>query len=293
MSAATKGTSSGAGAACRAQELVHRFWLGTCSGGYVGHGETYLHEQDILWWSKGGVLHGESPARIAFLRRIVEEGPADGLEPVKTPTNLYGVGRADDYRLIYLAVQQPAEFILDLPAENEYQVAVIDTWGDDDHAARWPLAGTVEDHPAGQAVSGAADSQGRVNHMMSTTYRVLVSTDLGGDPDDIQSLIHLLHYSDILKVEGILSTAGPGSTPHAENIGQWVRRVDLDTLSRPRLHGLMREADVLAVIRQGARWPVRRAGWRNRRLALADRHAPTPPTLRDVTVRCGCWLGAR
>jgi hypothetical protein len=29
------------------------------------------------------------------------------------------------------------------------------------------------------------------------TYRVLVSTDLGGDPDGIQSLIHLLHYTTI------------------------------------------------------------------------------------------------
>ncbi len=34
------------------------------------------------------------------------------------------------------------------------------------------------------------------------TYRVLVSTDLGGDPDDIQSLIHLLqcypnYYTDL------------------------------------------------------------------------------------------------
>ena len=111
-----------------AQELVHRFWLGMCNGGYVGHGETYLHEQDILWWAKGGVLHGESRARIAFLRRIVEEGPADGLEPVKTLSNVYGVGRGDDYRLIYLAVQQPAEFVLDLPAEAEYTVEVIDTW---------------------------------------------------------------------------------------------------------------------------------------------------------------------
>jgi len=112
-----------------AQELVHRFWLGMCSGGYVGHGETYLHPQDILWWSKGGVLHGESGARIVFLRRIIEEGPADGLEPVKTPSHLYGVGRSDDYWLIYLAVQQPAEFVLDLPEESEYTVEVIDTWG--------------------------------------------------------------------------------------------------------------------------------------------------------------------
>ena len=25
-----------------AQEMVRRFWLGTCRGAYVGHGETYL-----------------------------------------------------------------------------------------------------------------------------------------------------------------------------------------------------------------------------------------------------------
>jgi hypothetical protein len=38
-----------------AEELVHRFWVGTIAGTYVGHGETYLHPQDdVLWWSKGG-----------------------------------------------------------------------------------------------------------------------------------------------------------------------------------------------------------------------------------------------
>src|ERR1039457_6522786 len=49
-----------------AQELVRRCWLGAVSGAYVGHGETYLDPDDILWWSKGGVLRGESPRRIAF-----------------------------------------------------------------------------------------------------------------------------------------------------------------------------------------------------------------------------------
>ena len=47
-----------------AREMTQRFWLGTLSGCYVGHGETYKHPQDILWWSKGGVLHGQSPQRI-------------------------------------------------------------------------------------------------------------------------------------------------------------------------------------------------------------------------------------
>ena len=45
------------------REMTQRFWLGTLSGCYVGHGETYKHPDDILWWSKGGVLHGQSPAR--------------------------------------------------------------------------------------------------------------------------------------------------------------------------------------------------------------------------------------
>ena len=46
----------------------------------------------------------------------------------------------------------------------------------------------------------------------SERHRVLVSTDLGGtDPDDIQSVIHLLVYSDVLDVVGIISSPyGPG-----------------------------------------------------------------------------------
>ena len=47
-------------------------------------------------------------------------------------------------------------------------------------------------------------------------YRVLVSTDIGGtDPDDFQSMVHLLVYADILDIEGIISSPfGPGQTKH-------------------------------------------------------------------------------
>ena len=58
-----------------AREMVQRFWLGTLSGCYVGHGETYKHPQDILWWSKGGVLHGQSPKRIAVAEGLHGAGP--------------------------------------------------------------------------------------------------------------------------------------------------------------------------------------------------------------------------
>jgi len=51
-----------------AREMTRRFWLGMANGAYVGHGETYLDSHDILWWSKGGLLHGQSASRIALSR---------------------------------------------------------------------------------------------------------------------------------------------------------------------------------------------------------------------------------
>jgi len=47
-------------------------------------------------------------------------------------------------------------------------------------------------------------------------YRVVVSTDIGGtDPDDFQSMVHLLVYADILDIEGLVSSPfGPGRKEH-------------------------------------------------------------------------------
>ncbi len=68
-----------------AKEMVNRFWKVTVTGGYCTHGEVILEndiatqkQQDdaVLWWAKGGKLKGESPARIKFLREIVEMLPA-------------------------------------------------------------------------------------------------------------------------------------------------------------------------------------------------------------------------
>jgi hypothetical protein len=114
-----------------AQEMVHRFWEGTARGGYVGHGETYLHPEDILWWSKGGVLHGQSPERIAFLRRILEDGPARGLDPVQgicAYREYPAVSKGDDYYLIYFSIKQPGVSTFNLPAGNRYKGEIIDTW---------------------------------------------------------------------------------------------------------------------------------------------------------------------
>jgi hypothetical protein len=47
-------------------------------------------------------------------------------------------------------------------------------------------------------------------------HRVLVSTDIGGsDPDDFQSMVHFLVYSDLFDTEGLISSPwGPGRKQH-------------------------------------------------------------------------------
>ena len=69
-----------------ARELVHRFWITVMRGGYAGHGETFMHPQDLLWWAKGGELRGESWKRIGFLRDLIEADVKNGLTPF-TPEN--------------------------------------------------------------------------------------------------------------------------------------------------------------------------------------------------------------
>jgi hypothetical protein len=112
-----------------AQEMVHKFWIGTVAGTYVGHGETYLHPQDILWWAKGGTLHGQSPARIAFLKKILETAPAEGLEPIPGHwARKRGAGKVGSYYLFYFGYDQPNKWSFELPTEAKFQAEIIDTW---------------------------------------------------------------------------------------------------------------------------------------------------------------------
>jgi len=114
------------------EEMVLRFWNGLVAGTYVGHGETFLDPHDILWWAKGGVLHGQSPPRLAFLRRIMEEGPP-GLDPVDKWMD-DGIGaQPGKYYLVYFGKDpRPAwKFSLFHTAIEEgmkFTVEIIDTW---------------------------------------------------------------------------------------------------------------------------------------------------------------------
>ncbi|MCM3725802.1 DUF5605 domain-containing protein [Neobacillus cucumis] len=110
------------------EEMVRRFWEGAVRGGYVGHGETYLHPEDILWWSKGGQLHGDSPKRIGFLRRIMEEGPEEGLNPLETTWDAPSAGIPDLFYLYYYGFNRPSFREYRMKPGIQYKVEVIDTW---------------------------------------------------------------------------------------------------------------------------------------------------------------------
>ena len=111
-----------------AEEMVQRFWAGTISGCYVGHGETYKHPEDLLWWAKGGTLRGESPPRIAFLKDFMETNAAafETLEPIGDDKGRYILAKHGEYYLTYTT--EPQTITLDLKGERPYKVDRVDTW---------------------------------------------------------------------------------------------------------------------------------------------------------------------
>ncbi|WP_019006319.1 DUF5605 domain-containing protein [Cohnella laeviribosi] len=111
-----------------AEKMLECFWEGVTRGGYVTHGETFVHPEDIIWWSHGGELHGESPERIRFLRRLIEEGPPINPTAVPFQWDAVGGGADPDYYLVYFGASRPAFRVLELPEGERYHIERIDTW---------------------------------------------------------------------------------------------------------------------------------------------------------------------
>ncbi|MBE1442992.1 DUF5060 domain-containing protein [Paenibacillus sp. OAS669] len=109
------------------EDMTARFWEGFARGGYVGHGETFLHPEDIIWWSKGGRLHGESVPRIAFLQRIFNELPVEAA-PLEAFRDVPTIGVAGVCYLQYYGNHRPAYRELPLPEDASFQIDIIDTW---------------------------------------------------------------------------------------------------------------------------------------------------------------------
>ena len=64
-----------------------------------------------LWTSSGGVLHGQSPPRLAFLRKVMEQGPPGGFDPIDKWQNTQICGQAGDYYLIYFGAARPTNWV--------------------------------------------------------------------------------------------------------------------------------------------------------------------------------------
>ncbi len=123
------------------QELVRRFWEVSLRGGYAGHGETYVHPDDILWWSHGGVLHGDSFLRFAFLKKILCETPGGYIkcgqgifdEVVGIPYDeeneaTWSTVKYCSYEIHYYGFGRPSFRDYNFPEDEEYRIDVIDTW---------------------------------------------------------------------------------------------------------------------------------------------------------------------
>lgn len=121
-----------------AEEMVHRFWECIIAGTYPGHGECYLSNDDVLWWAKGGVLKGQSPERIAFLRDILAKGPeyVETIDKWQVPNV---AGKPGEYYLVYFGKESPGQWKFHLPRRKrddpnelaggmKFRADLIDTW---------------------------------------------------------------------------------------------------------------------------------------------------------------------
>jgi hypothetical protein len=114
-------------------EMVHRFWCGTIGGTYVGHGDYFTTVAEDTWTSFGGKMRGQSAPRLAFLRKILEAGPADGLDPIDKWNDPNTVGQAGEYYLTYFGHETPTNWVFQLYKRGvtdgmRFKVDVIDTW---------------------------------------------------------------------------------------------------------------------------------------------------------------------
>jgi hypothetical protein len=114
------------------EQMTLRFWNALVGGTYCGHGETLNPERNpsTSWLGQGGTLNGVSAPRLAFLKQIMDDGPAPGIDSLQPDWN-YDIGGVDSqYYLRYFGQDAPTEWNAVLPsgAGQSYHADIIDTW---------------------------------------------------------------------------------------------------------------------------------------------------------------------
>jgi hypothetical protein len=108
-----------------AEEMTRRFWLAIVNGVYATHGEVFISETGESSWSDAGRLRGESGARIAFLRALVEKITKVGLNEYEGAYYL-SAGTPNELILYYLDYHRPARYDFPLPATANFSAMLID-----------------------------------------------------------------------------------------------------------------------------------------------------------------------
>lgn len=111
------------------EELTRRFWIAYIGGAYATHGESYVNSG---WISGGGTLIGTSPARIAFLRKIIEAAPRN-IRPLDQYYLTNVLGKYGEYYLYYFGKDTPKEWNFLLPDDElktgmKFKIDIIDSW---------------------------------------------------------------------------------------------------------------------------------------------------------------------
>jgi len=108
-----------------AEEMTRRFWLAAVRGVYATHGEVFISDTGESSWSDAGRLRGESGARIAFLRALVEKITTVGLNEYEGAYYLSS-GTPNELYLYYLDYHRPARYDFPLPATANFSAMLID-----------------------------------------------------------------------------------------------------------------------------------------------------------------------
>lgn len=113
------------------EEMVYRFWIAYIGGAYATHGEAFKQPNDPNLPRPQGI----SSPRIAFLRKIIEEGPPQGLDPIDQYYETNMAGRNGQFYLIYFGKDDVNEWDFKLPNKGDalqdgmkFRADIIDTW---------------------------------------------------------------------------------------------------------------------------------------------------------------------
>jgi len=114
------------------EEMTSRFWHTFVGGTYCGHSETLNEAQSpsTSWLGQGGVLNGESAPRLAFLKQIMDDGPAPGIDALQPDWGFDTAGVDNEYYMRYFGEDAPTSWDVVLPSGTgrSYRADIIDTW---------------------------------------------------------------------------------------------------------------------------------------------------------------------